>query len=67
MTPIQIKERQHRVKRTVPGLIFWTQSHIQWDEVIKQTEEWVIASEPFYIMFWQSLQMAIFLEISPWL
>lgn len=38
------------MKRTVPGLIFGTQSHIQWDEASKQKAEWVIASEPFYIV-----------------
>lgn len=53
MTAIQIKEWQRRVKRTVPGLLSWTQSHIQWDEVIKQ-KAWVTASEPFlYCMFWK--------------
>lgn len=49
-TPIQIRERQHRVKRTVPGLIFWTQSHIQWDEVIKQKAEWVIWTFLYYVL-----------------
>lgn len=66
MTTIQVKEWQRRVKRTVPGLISSIQSHTQWDEVIKQKKEWVIASELVLYYVFESHQMAIFLEIWPW-
>uniref|UniRef100_A0A4X1SPI8 CD44 antigen n=1 Tax=Sus scrofa TaxID=9823 RepID=A0A4X1SPI8_PIG len=41
MTAIQVKERPHRAKWTVPGPISSTQSHTQWDEVIKRKEGWM--------------------------